>query len=115
MLPKPLRLPGSAATASKRATVLEWLFSRSSVAVPTRSEFAGCGRDRSIAPWQIIAKPSQGWRVTRPAPTYLPAVSPPASFEWRVEMELSFETWLHELRERRQRWVDASHENDFDR
>lgn len=30
-------------------------------------------------------------------------------------MALSFETWLHELRERRQRWVDASHENDFDR
>lgn len=30
-------------------------------------------------------------------------------------MTMSFEEWLHELRERRQRWVDASHENDFDR
>lgn len=30
-------------------------------------------------------------------------------------MELSFKAWLHQLREKRKRWVDASHENDFDR
>ena len=30
-------------------------------------------------------------------------------------MSLEFGTWLDRLREKRQRWVDASHENDFDR
>ena len=30
-------------------------------------------------------------------------------------MAVSFADWLQQLREKRQRWVDASHENDFDR
>jgi hypothetical protein len=30
-------------------------------------------------------------------------------------MALRFETWLEQLREKRKRWVDASHENNFDR
>ncbi len=30
-------------------------------------------------------------------------------------MSETFETWLRQLREKRQRWVEASHENDFDR
>jgi len=27
----------------------------------------------------------------------------------------TFETWLDQLREKRRRWVEASHDNDFDR
>ena len=30
-------------------------------------------------------------------------------------MAVRFETWLEQLREKRKRWVDASHENNFDR
>src|SRR5262249_58588759 len=49
------------------------------------------------------------------APPFFHAALPPASFGWRTKMALSFETWLSRLCEKRQRWVDASHENDFDR
>src|SRR5207244_3223672 len=97
------------------ATGLAWPFLRSSEAAPARSASAECGLDRSTVPWPITAKPLPSSRATRRAPIFCHAALLRASFGWRAEMALRFETWLEQLREKRKRWVDASHENNFDR